>query len=129
MKNKQLLTYNLLIAITAVIAFYIHTTILKQLQFAVYGNKIVLSYVINAVVAILILTVLYVFRSKLKHQLGFLFMVGSFLKFGCFFIFFYPSFKADGNISNLEFAAFFVPYVTSLFTETLGGIKLLNSLD
>src|SRR5690606_9658827 len=86
MKNKQLLTYNLLIAITAVIAFYIHTTILKQLQFAVYGNKIVLSYVINAVVAILILTVLYVFRSKLKHQLGFLFMVGSFLKFGCFFI-------------------------------------------
>ncbi|WP_338732215.1 DUF6168 family protein [Mangrovimonas cancribranchiae] len=129
MNNLQLLKYIFIIAITAVIAFFIHTYVLKQLELPAYGNKIILSYILNTILAIGILLALYFFRHKFKQQLGFLFMVGSFLKFTCFFIFFYPSFRADGDISNLEFASFFVPYATCLFTETLGGIKLLNSLD
>lgn len=129
MNRKQLFKYIFIIAITAVIAFFIHTEILKHIQFQAYENKIILAYIINTALAIIILTVLYAFRKKLKHQLGFLFMLGSFLKFTCFFIFFYSAYKADGYISNLEFAAFFVPYATCLLTETLGGIKLLNRLD
>jgi len=128
MRNRQLLIYMLVIAITIVIAFFIHISILYLLKLPLFDNKIILSYVVNTLLVILILLVLFIFRNKLKDQLGFLFMGGSLLKFACFFIFFYPSFKMDGNISNLEFASFFVPYATCLIVETSCASKLLNSL-
>lgn len=128
MRNKQFAIYILIIAITAVIAFFIHISVLSYLNFPLFDNKIILSYVVNTLLVILILLVLFIFKKKLKDQLGFLFMAGSLLKFACFFIFFYPSFKMDGDISNLEFAAFFVPYAICLIVETICGSKLLNSL-
>ncbi len=53
-------------------------------------------------------------------------MFGSFLKFAFFFIFFYPSYQADGDITRLEFMAFFIPYIFSLLIETMSLITLLN---
>lgn len=129
MSKKTLLFYLVLIAITALVAFFIHLAILKLLGYALFSNKIVLAYVLNALSASVILGVLYFFRKRFKDQLGFLFMAGSFLKFALFFIVFYPTYKLDGAITAIEFTAFFVPYVTCLITETLGGIKLVNSLD
>lgn len=79
--------------------------------------------------AALIFIGLYRFREKLRNQIGFLFMGGSLFKFLIFFILFYPSYKADGDMSSLEFAAFFVPYGLGLILETYFTSKMLNNLE
>ena len=56
-------------------------------------------------------------------------MGGSFLKFAVFFVVFYPSYKADGDIQKVEFAAFFVPYVLALIVETYFASKMLNQMS
>jgi len=111
------------------VAFCIHIALLKSFQMPLFENKIVLSYVVNLVLVVLIFGFLYVSKKKFKDQLGFLFIAGSALKFGVFFVVFYPLFKLDGQISKLEFASFFVPYGLGLVLETFSLVKWLNKLD
>ncbi len=101
------------------VIFLVHISILANSGLPKYDNLIVLSYVVNCLLAASIFIPIYMFRSKLKHQIGFLFMGGSFLKFLFFFLLFYPSYKSDGEMGRLEFAAFFVPYAVSLCVETI----------
>lgn len=109
--------------------FVIHILVLKLLKLNLFENKIVLAYIVNYVFAILVFGALYMLRTKFKEQLGFIFLAGSLLKFVMFFILFYPFYKADQTISKLEFAAFFLPYVTCLTFETISLVKWLNKLD
>jgi len=117
-----------LIALLA-IAFFTHVFLLENSGYAKYEHKIVLSYLVNGVLAAAIFISLYIYRNKLKNYIGFLFMAGSFLKFIVFFILFYPSYKADRDIDKLEFAAFFVPYAICLILETVFTAKMLQKLD
>ena len=109
-----------------ILVFVTHNYVLKNKSLPIYDDKIVLAYFINGLLAIVIFLVLLFLRKKQKDQLGFLFMFGSFLKFGFFFIFFYPSYQADGNATRLEFMAFFIPYIFALLIETMSLITLLN---
>jgi hypothetical protein len=127
--NKIIHQFFLRLILFIPLIFAVHTAILSHKNLPFYGDKIVLSYFVNSLLAIAIFMILYVFRKKYRDQLGFLYMGGSLVKFALFFILFYPSFKADGKISGLEFASFFVPYITCLFLETLSLIKLLNSSE
>ena len=86
------------------------------------------GYGVNFLLAAVIFVGLLLARKKLKNALGFLFMGGSFLKFAVFFVVFYPDYKADGDIQNAEFAAFFVPYVFALIVETYFASKMLNRM-
>ncbi|WP_139957466.1 DUF6168 family protein [Flavicella sediminum] len=108
------------------VVFGIHLALLNAFDLPLFGNKIVLAYGVNFLLAFVICTVLFFLRKKYSDQLGFLFMIGSFLKFGSFFILFSGSYREDGQMDRVEFLAFFVPYVVSLFTETLSVIRLLN---
>ncbi|WP_040252947.1 DUF6168 family protein [Psychroserpens mesophilus] len=110
-------------------ALAIHLFVLSSKSLPLYDNKIVLAYIINALLAIVIFGFLFKMKDKYKEQLGFLFLGGSVLKFAVFFIVFYPVYKADGSISKLEFAAFFVPYILSLILETLSLAKWLNKME
>jgi F0F1-type ATP synthase assembly protein I len=94
-----------------------------------YGNLLIQSYTINGLLASSIYVGLYAFRKKLKNHIGFLFMGGSFLKFIFFFILFYPTYSADGDMDKIEFAAFFVPYLVSLILETFFMAQMLKKLD
>jgi hypothetical protein len=91
-----------------------------------YDNLIIQSYYANAILASIIFLSLSLLQKKFSDQLGFLFMAVSFLKFSVFFIFFSPYFREDGVISRLEFFSFFIPYLFSLFLETLAVVKILN---
>ncbi|NER13223.1 hypothetical protein GWK08_07215 [Leptobacterium flavescens] len=117
-----------LIALTLVLllVFGIHVLILYLAGSPLFDNSIVLSYIVNFAMAVAIYAVLFLLREKQKEQLGFIFIGGSMFKFLIFFLVFNPIFKADGETSNLEFASFFVPYLTCLIIETLSVIKLLK---
>lgn len=112
-----------------VVSFCIHVSILRVFNFPLFGNRIVLAYIVNLVLIISIFGILYLLKEKYKSQLGFLFLAGSLLKFAVFFIVFYPFYRQDGVISKLEFASFFVPYVLGLVLETISLSKWLNKLD
>lgn len=112
-----------------VVAFCIHLAILKMLKFPLFENRIVLSYLVNLALVVVIFGALYLLKNKYKSQLGFLFLVGSALKFAVFFMVFYPFYNEDDHISKLEFTAFFVPYGLGLILETFSLTKWLNKLD
>lgn len=127
--NNIFTRFSLRIIILLGIAFALHLFILSTQNLPLYDNKIILSYVINTVLAIVIFLVLYLLRKKFKSQMGFLFMGGSAIKFIVFFIVFQPIYKADGDITTLEFLAFFIPYLLCLLVETFSLGKWLNKLE
>jgi len=90
-------------------------------------NTLQLAYIINGLLAVFIFTALMFLKKKYNDQLGFLYMLGSFIKFGVYFLVFHPIFKEDGDITKLEFSIFFTPYLLSLIAETIDLIKVLNS--
>ena len=108
------------------LAFSIHLFILHHLNLPLLENRIVAAYFLNYILAIAIYLTLFLLKTKMFEQLGFLYMGGSLVKFLFFFIFFYPYYKLDGGLDSLEFSAFFVPYVISLIFETLGVIEFLK---
>ncbi|MDV7137562.1 DUF6168 family protein [Maribacter sp. TH_r10] len=125
-KVNPIVQFILSVAFSLGAVFLIHLIILDNLGFPKFNDLIGLSYIVNGLLAIAIFVSIYIFRSKLKNQIGFLFMGGSFLKFLFFFILFYPAYKSDGEMSRLEFAAFFVPYVVSLVVETIFTAQILK---
>ncbi len=127
-KINPIVQFLALLIISLGLAFVLHITVLHSKGLPQFDNLIVLSYVVNCILAAAIFIVLYIFKAKLKNQIGFLFMGGSFLKFVFFFILFYPAYKADGEMGRLEFAAFFIPYGISLILETVYTAKMLKKL-
>ncbi len=109
-----------------VVTFVIHTSILHYLQLPRFNNLIIESYVVNVLMAIIIYGSLFFLRKKYLDILGFIFMIGSFLKFGVYLILFYPKFNIDGEVIRLEATSFLIPYLTCLTVETYYLIKLLN---
>ena len=120
------LKFSSLLLACLVVAFGIHVFILNQLNVSIFDNRIIGAYMVNYVLALSIYLVLFLLKTKMSEQLGFLYMGGSFVKFLFFFLFFYPFYKLDGKLDSYEFAAFFIPYVISLIFETLGVIEFLK---
>lgn len=111
------------------ISFGIHAFMRHYNELNPLGDLLVWSYVTNLILAFGIVVFIHSLRHKMKTQLGFLFIAGSFLKFLLFFIFFYPSFTQDEVISQSEFSSFFVPYFLALVIETYFTAVLLKNLE
>ena len=99
------------------------------MNFNMLGNKITESYLINIITAFILYYIIDKYKAKFKDNVGFIFMLSSFFKFGLFFIFINPSYKSDGITTKLEFLTFFIPYAICLIIEIRALIKLLNKLD
>lgn len=124
--SNDIINFCARLIITLLIVFGIHISILFFLSLPLFENLIIESYTINYVLALIIYTALYLLKKKYKNTLGFIFMAGSFLKFGVFFIFFYPIYKQNGAITTLETTSFLIPYILCLIMETFFLVKLLN---
>ena len=118
----------LVLLVALLIAFALHFFILGSLGLPPFADLLVLSYIVNFLLAVGIFVGLFYALEKLKNALGFLFMGGSLIKFAVFFMVFYPVYKADGEIQRTEFAAFFIPYLTALVLETYFASKMLNKV-
>lgn len=115
--------------ILLLVVFGIHITVLHILGYPLFNDRIIGSYIANLFLIIAVFGILYALKKRYKSQLGFLFLVGSALKFAVFFIFFYPFYKLDNDISRLEFAAFFIPYAVGLIFETMSLSIWLNNME
>lgn len=128
-KTKLITLFSYYTLVLLVIVFIVHLFFLKINNFPLFANRIIESYLINGLLAIAIYAGLLFLKKKYFEQLGYLYMVGSFLKFSFFFIFFYPFYRADKVITKLEFSTFYIPYGVSLVLETYMLIKLLKTKD
>tara|TARA_R110000787_G_scaffold109035_2_gene217525 strand:+ start:11252 stop:11641 length:390 start_codon:yes stop_codon:yes gene_type:complete len=126
MRRKSLLFLTLL-AVLLILIFGTHVFILHYTNNALFGNQIVASYLINFVLAVIVLLVVEKTLNKNSAQAGFVFMAGSALKFLVFFLVFYPTYKEDGNMETIEFTAFFIPYAICLIAEVIYLSKQLNN--
>ncbi|MGB5236431.1 MAG: hypothetical protein WBN59_02270 [Flavobacteriaceae bacterium] len=86
-------------------------------------------YLINFIMALVIFVSLLRLAEDKSQYLGFIFLVGSTLKFVVYFLVFDPLFKQDGDLTRVEFFLFFVPYLASLGVETVALVKLLRTLS
>ena len=125
--TKQFMGFGLKLLLGLGLVFLIHLVILHLLKYPLFESLIVGSYVVNYFLALIIYLALFLLKEKYEHILGFIFMGGSFLKFGIYFLLFYPIFKQNGTIETLEATSFLIPYITCLVIETFYLIKLLNS--
>lgn len=130
MKNLHyLLRYLLTLIVVLGTSFALHLWSRAGFGLQPIGDLLAVSYLFNFFMAFVIVAGLYTVRFRLKQQIGFLFIGGSLLKFLVFFLFFYPSFIADGTISRAEFSSFFVPYFLALATETYFTASMLKNLE
>lgn len=126
MKRKSLF-FLFLLAVLLLIVFGVHILLLHFLNKDLFGNQIILSYLINYILAVVVLLIVEKTLNNNSAQAGFVFMAGSALKFLIFFLVFYPSYKEDGKMETIEFTAFFVPYAICLITEVIYLSKQLNN--
>tara|TARA_R110001632_G_scaffold34766_3_gene88164 strand:- start:14889 stop:15275 length:387 start_codon:yes stop_codon:yes gene_type:complete len=127
--NKTISTFLLRITLIIGLVFIGHLFVLGFLEFPLFNDKIVLAYVVNTAFAIIVFTVLFLFREKFKNRLGFLFIFASTAKFALFLILFNTSYKSDGIVSKTELFAFFIPYFFTLSVEIFSLSKWLNKLE
>lgn len=125
--TKQVQVFGLKLLIILSIVFCVHSVILYFLDIPLFQNLLIPSYLTNYFLALLIFFILVKLKKKYLDLLGFVFMGGSFVKFGVYFIFFNPVFKQNGTVSPQEATAFLVPYLLCLIVETFYLIKLLNN--
>ena len=116
----------LLLFLALSLAFYAHANYLDAHDFNLASFRTWQAYLINFSLASIIIFILGRLPARMHGNEGFVFMAGSAIKFVFFFIFFYPFFKEDGEIQNIEFASFFVPYAISLSIKTLLLLVKLN---
>lgn len=124
----DILKFTIQLVAIITIVFFIHIGILYALELPLFANKIVEAYIINYVLASAIYIGMHKLKDSQPNNLGFIFMAGSFVKFGLFFMIFYPAYKADEKMSTTEFSSFFIPYAVSLIFETLALTKMMNKL-
>lgn len=125
---KAILKFSGFLLVVLSLVFTVHLLFLYTLDLPLFADKIVTSYIVNVILAIVIYTIMLLLKNKYLNQLGFIFMFGSFFKFIVFFIVLYPFYKADGVITKTEFASFFIPYAVCLIIEITSLSKWLNKL-
>ncbi|MCT8339379.1 DUF6168 family protein [Flavobacteriaceae bacterium TK19130] len=124
---QQTIRFSGIMLLVLAVTFGVHLTVLFLLELPLFQHKIVLAYIVNVVFGILLVAVLQYWLSSTSAQTGFIFMIGSGVKFLLFFLLFYPSYNADDNMETIEFVTFFVPYAMCLIVEVTFLSKQLNN--
>jgi hypothetical protein len=65
--------------------------------------------------------------TKMKNQLGYVFLYVSVAKFGLFLLIIRPFLDYEDGLRSPEFFYFFVPYAISMVYETRSTVRLLNA--
>lgn len=126
---RKAVTFLLQILISLLLVGILHYGVLYARSWPISVPDILWAYLLNLVLATGIYLAMLQFAAQQSRYLGFLFLVGSALKFAAYFIILEPIFARDGRLSKTEFFYFFIPYLTCLIAETLALVKLLREID
>ena len=90
-------------------------------------NLLTPAYSVNYFLGLVVFTLVLMAHRHNPMIAGYVFLGGSLLKFLVFFLFFYPFFNNDGDLSRGEFAIFFIPYIVTLSTTVIATARALNT--
>jgi len=110
------------------VVLLLHIFVLYKIHHKTDFELLLASYIVNYLLALAIVLIIIHYIEELKPYVGFLFMLGSFIKFAVFFIAFYPRLKTDGIMNKTEFAYFFIPYIVCLIMESKRLVRITNKL-
>ncbi|MCX2718570.1 hypothetical protein [Lentiprolixibacter aurantiacus] len=127
--TRKALIFLLQLIIALLLVGVLHYGVLYAREWPISVPNIFWAYLLNLVLAAGIYLAMLQFAARQSRYLGFLFMVGSALKFAAYFVILEPVFSRDGSLSRVEFFYFFVPYITCLVAETMALVKLLRDID
>ena len=85
----SIFTFSIRLITALLIVFGLHLLVLQILEYPLFNNLIVKSYLVNLVLALGIYIAMYELKDTQPNNLGFIFMMGSLVKFGLFFLFFF----------------------------------------
>lgn len=86
------------------------------------------SYLYNALIACVVVTLVLIFQKRHKDYIAFYFFLGTTIKFLVFFLVIYPEYKKGGDqLDKVLLIAFFLPYFLTLVIETATLIYLVNT--
>ena len=111
-----------LLLLLAFTAWFVHQSLVYAEDYGVLTR----CYIGNTLLAALIHFIILRSRERHSEKTGFIFLIGSSLKFLFYFVIIHPIFNADGDISNVEFGAFFIPYSLTTVFETTVLVRYLN---
>ncbi len=120
---KKIAAFSSRLLVLLLVGYWSQKLILEYSETIFDSELLTLAYFLNGFIALLIYSLIYALRNKFFDQLGFLFLLGSFLKFAVYFLFFHP--KMSGT--KIEFSLFFVPYVLSLILEVRALLNIFES--
>ena len=123
---RQLFQFSLLLFFCGGVAYGLHIYSYSSLF---PGNSLELinfSYKFNLGITFIFGSSIILASEKLKEQLGFIFLAGSFVKLGIF-IFLIKS--AGFSIDKSVFLNFFIPYVVCVVVEIYYVIKMINNTN
>ncbi len=112
------------LGIALIIVLILHVFYYMYQEIPLGSHRLFLAYGINYVAVIALLLFLNKIKSLVANSLGFVFLIGSFIKIALYFLLFQPHYKADETVTKLEFFTFFIPYFVCLIGETLFFKKL-----
>lgn len=124
--NKRFLIFALRLSLVLAFIAGLHWAYLYANESTIDLYTLGFCYLVNFIMALVIFAGLLKLAEDKSQYLGFVFLVGSALKFLVYFLIFDPFFKQDGDLTKVEFFLFFVPYFASLGVETFTLVKLLG---
>lgn len=121
---KHLFRFFLLLLVASGVMYALHLFVLGNFLPQVPYELINFAYKFNIGFTLLFTTTIIVVSEKLKEQLGFIFLVSTFIKLGLFLFFIKFS---DFELQKSDFLHFFLPYLACIGVEIFYVIKILNS--
>lgn len=125
--NSSILSFSLKLLGLLAAVFGAHILALYVRKLPLFDDYLFISYGLNFILTVAIYSMVIMASKKQSAQGGFIFLFGSAVKFLLFLIILKPLFKADGEISGVELASFFVPYLVCLIYEVYLLSKTLNN--
>ena len=123
---RHLFKFLLLLFLSTGLAYSIHVLFLNDFFPQVSLKLINFAYKFNVGFTLIFTTTVIVAGKRWKDQLGFIFLLSTFLKLGLFlFLIRFSEFELSKSI----FLHFFLPYALSVVIEIFYVIKILNGTN
>lgn len=123
------LRFMMLLSALLLVSFIVHYLILQNALAVLEPKLLIATYLALFVLTILIVGAIQKLQKNYFNQVGFLFLVGSMIKFALYFVILKPFYQHFELSKSNAFLVFFIPYLISLISEAVYVSKLLNSSD